>query len=104
MENCTPPAAIRPASVEDVRAIFAMICELAHFERLSHEVESTEEDLRVALFGERPVAEAIVAQQGDEVAGFALFFTNYSTFAGKPGIYLEDLYVHPQFRGGGLGR
>ncbi len=95
---------IRPASAPDVRAIFAMIRELADFERLGHEVESTEEDLHHALFSERPVAETIVACVGEEIAAFALFFPSYSTFAGKAGIYLEDLYVRPAFRGRGVGR
>lgn len=95
---------IRPASPPDVPAIFAMIRELADFERLSHEVESTEEDLHRALFSEPPGAEAIVASVGEEVAAFALFFPSYSTFAGKAGLYLEDLYVRPAFRGRGVGK
>jgi GNAT superfamily N-acetyltransferase len=99
-----PPITIHPATPADVPAIFAMICELADFERLRHEIESSEEDLHRALFAERPVAETIVARVGDETAAFALFFPSYSTFAGKSGIYLEDLYVRPQFRGRGVGK
>lgn len=95
---------IRPATGHDVPAIHAMIRELADFERLTHEVTATEQDIHRALFGENPPAEALIASVGDEAAGFALFFTSFSTFAGKPGIYLEDLYVRPQFRGRGLGK
>lgn len=95
---------IQPATEHDVPEIFAMICELAEFEKLSHEVESTEDDLRRALFGEQPLAEALIGLVEGEPAGFALFFTNYSTFAGKAGLYLEDLFVRPAHRGRGLGR
>lgn len=98
------PLAIRSANPSDVPAIYAMIRELADFEQLSHEVESTEEDLSRALFGERPAAEAIVACAGAETVAFALFFPSYSTFAGKSGLYLEDLYVRPAFRGCGVGK
>ena len=80
------------------------IKELAGYERLSHEVVATEEDLRNSLFGEFRVAEALLAYLGDEPAGFALFFHNFSTFLGKPGLYLEDLYVSPEFRGSGIGK
>lgn len=96
---------IRSAAPQDVPAIHSMICELAEFEKLSSEVHSTEADLATALFGAKPVAEALVACVNEgAVAGFALFFTSYSTFAGKPGIYLEDLFVRPAFRGLGLGK
>jgi diamine N-acetyltransferase len=81
-----------------------MIRELAEFENLSHEVESSESDLREALFSSSPVAEALVAEMDGETAGFALFFTTYSTFAGKPGLFLEDLYIRPNFREKGLGK
>ena len=95
---------IRPATVEDVSRILSFIKELADFERLSHEVVATEETLRESLFGERRVAEVVIGQQGDDSAGFALFFHSFSTFLGRSGIYLEDLYVKPEFRGMGIGR
>jgi GNAT superfamily N-acetyltransferase len=96
-------AVIRTATEQDVPGIFSLICELADFEKLSHEVTSTTGDLHRALFGPAPAAEALVATVRDEMAAFALFFTTYSTFAGRPGLYLEDLYVRPAHRGGGLG-
>ncbi len=77
---------------------------LAEYERLPHEVVATEERLRRTLFGARPAAEVLLAHRGAEPAGFALFFHNYSTFLGLPGIYLEDLFVRPEHRGGGVGR
>ena len=104
MSTGAPVNLIRPATGDDVPALHAMIRELADFERLTHEVTGTEQNLHRALFGEHPAAEALVACVGDEAAGFALFFTSFSTFAGKPGIYLEDLYVRPQFRSRGLGK
>ncbi len=81
-----------------------LIRELAEYERLSNEVVATEERIRDSLFGERPRAEALIARVGDDVAGFALYFHNYSTFLAKPGLYLEDLFVRPHFRGRGIGR
>ena len=95
---------IRPVVAADVAPIHAMILELAAFENLSREVQSNGDDLLRALFGEPPVAEALVACSGNDVVGFALFFMHYSTFAGKPGIYLEDLFVRPQFRSHGIGK
>lgn len=95
--------AISPASVADVPLILQFICELADFERLGHEVVATEEGLRETLFGPRPFAEVVIARDGGEAVGFALFFHNYSTFVGKPGIYLEDLYVRQHCRGKGYG-
>jgi GNAT superfamily N-acetyltransferase len=95
---------VRSASTEDVPLILSFINELAEYERLSHEVVATEEMLREHLFGERPVAEVLIAEHGGEAAGFALFFHTFSTFLGKPGIYLEDLYVRPEFRRAGIGR
>jgi GNAT superfamily N-acetyltransferase len=95
---------VRSATEDDVPLILALIKELAEYERLSHEVVATEEMLRDSLFGGRRVAEALLGYLGDEPAGFALFFHNFSTFLGRPGIYLEDLYVRPQFRGAGVGR
>ncbi len=94
---------IRPAELADVPAIHTLICELAEFEKLSHAVVSTEDCLRNALFGEKPSAEALVAVASEAPAGFALFFQNYSTFVGKPGIYLEDIYVKESLRGRGIG-
>lgn len=95
---------IRPASEEDVPLILSFIKELAEYERLSNEVSATEDLLRFHLFGERREAEVVIGQHADEPAGFALFFHNFSTFLGRPGIYLEDLYVKPAFRGNGIGR
>jgi len=95
---------VRTASAEDVPLILTLIKELAEYERLSHEVVATEDSLKTWLFGERPVAEALVAEHGKEAAGFALFFHNFSTFLGKPGIYLEDVYVRPEYRGRGIGK
>jgi GNAT superfamily N-acetyltransferase len=99
-----PELEIRAAAEDDVPLILSLIEELAGYERLSHEVVATEETLRDSLFGERRLAETLLAYLGDDPAGFALFFHNFSTFLGRPGIYLEDLYVRPEFRGAGVGR
>ena len=95
---------IREATEEDVPLILSLIRELAEYERLSHEVVATEDTLRESLFGERRYAEVLIAEHDGTPAGFALFFHNFSTFLGKPGIYLEDLYVRPVFRGAGIGK
>ncbi len=95
---------IREATEEDVPLILSFIRELAEYEKLSHEVVATEDGLRDSLFGERRYAEVLIAAHEGAPAGFALFFHNFSTFLGKPGIYLEDLYVKPEFRGAGIGR
>jgi GNAT superfamily N-acetyltransferase len=95
---------IRPATEADVPLILSFIREFADYERLSHEVVATEEALRDSLFGERRMAEVVLAYRGGLPAAFALFFHNFSTFLGRPGIYLEDLYVRPEFRGAGIGR
>ncbi len=95
---------VRAASERDVPLILSFIEELAEYERLSHEVVATEEALREHLFGERPVAEVVIGEDGEDPAGFALFFHSFSTFLGRPGIYLEDLYVRPEFRSRGVGR
>ena len=95
---------IRPATPADVPLILSFIRELAVYEKLEHEVSATEEDLRAALFGERPVVEAVIASLDAEPVGYALFFPNFSTFLAKPGLYLEDLYVRPAARGAGIGR
>ncbi|WJF89509.1 GNAT family N-acetyltransferase [Paraburkholderia bonniea] len=94
---------LRPATPADISAIFSLMAELAAFENLLHLFVATESDLHDALFGPRPAAEVLVAQTAQEVVGYALFFHNYSTFAGRRGLYLEDLYVQPAHRGGGLG-
>jgi len=91
------------ATERDVPQILELIKGLAEYERLSHVVEADEDRLRRTLFGERPAAEVFLAFDGDECAGFALFFTNYSTFLGKPGLYLEDVFVKPHLRRKGIG-
>jgi GNAT superfamily N-acetyltransferase len=95
---------IAPARPGDVELIVTLIRELAEFERLLHEVRIAPDDLRRDLFGARPYAEAVIARVGDEAVGFALWFHNYSTFLAKPGLYLEDLFVLPEWRGQGVGR
>jgi len=102
----SPPAdlVIRPAAPEDVPVILELIRGLAAYERLSHAVTATAADLRATLFGERPAAEVLLAETGGETVGFALFFPNYSTFLGRPGLYLEDLFVREPWRGRGVGR
>jgi GNAT superfamily N-acetyltransferase len=96
--------AIRAATSADVPAIGALIRALADYERLASEAVATDDDLRTHLFGPRPAAEVLVAEVDAEVVGFALFFTSFSTFLGKPGLYLEDLFVRPAARGRGLGK
>jgi GNAT superfamily N-acetyltransferase len=100
------PADLRivPAVEADLPLIHRFIRELAEYERLLDAVTATEEKLRRTLFGPRPCAEVVLAYEGDEPLGFALFFPNYSTFLAQPGIYLEDLYVRPEARGKGVGR
>lgn len=96
---------IREAVESDVPLIASLIRELADYERLLHEVRVTDGGLRDALFGARPYAEVAIAEVGPgEPAGFALFFHNFSTFLGRPGIYLEDLFVRPAYRGAGIGK
>lgn len=95
---------IRHSTEDDVPILFALIRGLAEYERLLEHVTATEEGLRRHLFGARPAAEAVLAEQGGEGIGFALFFHNFSTFVGKPGLYLEDLFVRPEFRGRGYGK
>ena len=96
--------AIRPATAEDLPLIAALIRELAEYEKLSHEVRFDEVRLGEYLFGARPFAEVVIAEADGEACGFALFFHNFSTFEGRPGIYLEDLFVRPAARGRGLGK
>ena len=97
---------LRPASPDDVPLILGFIRGLADYEKLSHEVEADEERLRSTLFpeGGRPAAECLLAFLGEEAVGFALYFTTYSTFLAKPGLYLEDIFVVPARRGKGVGR
>jgi GNAT superfamily N-acetyltransferase len=108
MKTPAPTPALRPATPDDVPAIVGLIRELAVFEDLEHLMVTTPESLMPHLFGARPVAEVVVAEvveaDGPRLVGFALYFTNFSTFLGRPGLYLEDLYVQPAFRGGGLGK
>jgi GNAT superfamily N-acetyltransferase len=109
--NDPAPFTLRPAELDDVAPIVALIRELAEFEQLTHLLQVTPERLRPHLFGLKPVAEAWVAEIPAEAAtpgesrvvAFALFFTNFSTFLAQPGLYLEDLYVKPQHRGRGIG-
>jgi GNAT superfamily N-acetyltransferase len=95
---------IRPARPDDVPAVLGLIRALARFERLEHEVVGTEADLREHLFGARPRAEVLLAEDAGAVVAFALFFHNYSTFLCKPGVYLEDLFVLPDHRRKGYGK
>jgi GNAT superfamily N-acetyltransferase len=95
---------IRRAAVDDVSTILVFIRELAEYERLSDQVSATEELLEEALFGEGAVAEALIAEHQGEPVGFALFFHNFSTFLARSGIYLEDLFIRPKWRGHGFGK
>jgi GNAT superfamily N-acetyltransferase len=95
---------IRPSELEDVSLIAELIRVLARYERLEHDVVMTEEKLTDGLFGERRYAETLIAENDGEPVAFALFFHTFSTFLAQPGIYLEDLYVVPERRGGGIGR
>src|SRR5258706_16302871 len=96
---------IRAATPADVPLILSFIRDLATYEKLSHEVEATEEKLHATLFGDRPAAECAIASiDAGLPACFAIYFTNYSTFLAKPGLYLEDLFVRPEFRGRGVGK
>ncbi|MFG1998991.1 GNAT family N-acetyltransferase [Spirillospora sp. NPDC048911] len=95
---------IRAATPDDVPAILRLVHELATYERAAHEVKATEEDLRGSLFAAEPKAFAHVAEHQGEVVGFALWFLSFSTWLGKHGIYLEDLYVSPNVRGHGYGK
>ena len=100
----TPGFQLRAAEARDVAAIVGLIRELAEFEKLTHLLQVTPETLHPHLFGAKPVVEAMVGEVGAKVVSFALYFTNFSTFLAKPGLYLEDLYVQPAHRGSGIGR
>ena len=99
-----PEIQITTATPQDVPLILTFIHELATYEKLAHEVVATDADMHTALFGVRPVIEAAIARLDGEPIGYALFFPTFSTFLGKPGLYLEDLYVRPAARGLGVGR
>lgn len=101
-----PPAnlVIRPATTADVPLVLQLIRELAEYERLADQVQATEASLHEALFGPRPDAEVLIAELGSEPVGYALFFHNFSTFVGRRGLYLEDVYVRPAYRGAGIGK
>ena len=95
---------LRPATPDDCGEIDRLIRELAEYEKLLHQMQGTPETLRAALFGPRPAAETVMAERGGRCVGFALFFTTFSTFLSKPGLYLEDLFVEPAHRGAGIGK
>jgi GNAT superfamily N-acetyltransferase len=98
------PIQIRPATIGDVPLILQFIRDLAEYEQLSDAVIATEDDLRTHLFGPAAVAHTVIACAGEVPAGFALYFFSFSTFLAKPGLYLEDLFVKPEWRGRGIGR
>ncbi len=95
---------IRAARREDAGEVLRLIGELARYEKLEHMAVGTEEALAAALFGPRPSCEALVAERAGRAVGFALFFTTFSTFLCKPGLYLEDVFVEPEHRGAGIGK
>jgi GNAT superfamily N-acetyltransferase len=95
---------IRTSTKKDVPLILDFIRSIAEYEKLSHEVTATEADIRESLFGKRPAAECIIAYWKGTPAGYAMYFHNFSTFVGRPGLYLEDLFVKPEFRGNGIGK
>ena len=89
------PLTVRPARAEDVALLLELFGELAEYEHLEHELKATEEQLREALFGERPAAEALIAERDGEALGYALFFPTFSSFLASTGVWLEDLFVRP---------
>ena len=104
IQTDVPGFALRPAVSRDTPLILSFIGKLAEYEHLSHEVQASEEQLRRWLFGEQPPAEVILGEFQGEPVGFALFFHTFSTFMGRPGLYLEDLFIDPDFRGRGFGK
>ena len=96
--------AIRPARPGEASLVFQFVRELAEYEKLEHEVQATEAMIDAALFGEQPRVFCDIAEWDGEPVGFAVWFLNFSTFSGRPGIYLEDIFVRPAFRGRGVGR
>jgi GNAT superfamily N-acetyltransferase len=103
-KNRSPTFIIRPATIADVPVILDLIRELATYERAPKEVTATEEQLVDVLFGKKPVAEVLLAFEDEEPVGFAVFFHSFSTWLGRAGLYLEDLFVRPEHRGKGYGR
>jgi GNAT superfamily N-acetyltransferase len=103
-EDCAAALVVRDAQPADVPLLLALFRELAEYERLEHELRGTEELLHEALFGRRPAAEALIAESGAQVAGYALFFPTFSSFLAIQGIWLEDLFVRPAHRRAGVGR
>lgn len=99
-----PSLSFRPAVPDDAPLVHEFILAIAEYEKLSHEVTATVEDIRAALSGETPLVEVLLAYSDGTPAAFALYYHNFSTFTGKRGMYLEDLFVKPEFRGGGMGR
>jgi GNAT superfamily N-acetyltransferase len=98
------PTIIRAAGPQDVALLLELFRELAEYEHLEDELRATEEQLSETMFGERPAAEALIAERGSEVVGYALFFPTFSSFEASPGVWLEDLFVRPSHRGAGVGR
>lgn len=98
------PLSIRQANIADCPLILKFIRELADYEKLLHEVVADVPALEASLFGDKPYAEVVIAEYQGQAVGFALFFYNYSTFLGRPGLYLEDLYIQPEMRGRGFGK
>lgn len=99
-----PLIALRPATVADIPLILDLVRGLAEYEKLEHEAVATAAQIEQHLFGPRPAAEVVIAEVDGQPAGFALFFVSFSTFLGQPGLYLEDLFVRPEFRGAGVGK
>jgi GNAT superfamily N-acetyltransferase len=95
---------IRPAAPEDLLLITSLVRELAEYEKLAHQAVATEADFAESLFGPHPKAYALIVEHEGQPAGFAIYFYNYSTFLGRPGIYVEDVFIRPEFRRGGFGR
>ncbi len=105
MVDCaTKPGLVRPATPDDVDALLALVHDLAAYERAPDAVQMTAPMLRAALFCTQPLAQAVLVEHQSSIAGFALYFTSFSTWTGKAGLYLEDLFVKPQARGNGFGK